>query len=90
MFLPNGLLPKYNLIQDDILPEFDYGYHPYMLEKFEKEFGFSPREIKDYPHDSLWQQFRMDQVNFIVKDLADQYKSKELKISAAVFTDTEK
>ncbi|NOR87865.1 MAG: hypothetical protein GQ527_09670, partial [Bacteroidales bacterium] len=28
VFLPKGLLPKYQLIQDDILPEFDYGYHP--------------------------------------------------------------
>ena len=89
VFLPQGLLPKYNLIQDDILPEFDYGYHPYILEKFEKEFGYSPKKIKDYPHDSLWQQFRMDQVSFIVNDLADQYKSKELKISAAVFPDPE-
>lgn len=89
VFLPKGLLPKYILIQDDILPEFDYGYHPYMLEKFKKEFGYSPREMVDYPNDSLWQQFRMDQVSFIVNDLADQYASKELKLSAAVFPDPE-
>ena len=89
VFLPKGLLPKYNLVQDDILPEFDYGYHPYLLKKFEKEFGYSPRTIKDYPHDSLWQQFRMDQVSEIVNELADQYTTKELQLSAAVFPDPE-
>ncbi len=89
VFLPKGLLPKYDLIQDDILPKFDYGYHPYMMEKFEKKYGYSPKTIPDYPHDRLWQQFRMDQVNYIVNDLAWQFPSKETKLSAAVFPDPE-
>jgi len=87
VFLPSGLLPKYDLIQDDILPEFDYGYHPYLLEKFEKEFGYHPKSIPDYPHDSLWQQFRMDQVSHIVNSLALQFSTKKTKLSAAVFPD---
>lgn len=87
VFLPTGLLPKYNLIQDDILPEFDYGYHPFMLNKFEKKYGYSPRSIENYPHDSLWQQFRMDQVTKIVNDLAIEFSSKPLKLTAAVFPD---
>lgn len=89
VFLPRGLLPKYNLIQDDILPEFDYGYHPYILDKFKTKFGFSPIEIPNYAHDSLWQQFRMDQVTYIVNDLAWQFNSKEIKLTAAVFPDPE-
>lgn len=87
VFLPSGLLPKYHLVQDDILPEFDYGYHPFLLKKFEEKYGYSPRSIPDYPHDSLWMQFRMDQVSHIVNSLADQFSTKETKLSAAVFPD---
>jgi uncharacterized lipoprotein YddW (UPF0748 family) len=89
VFLPMGLLPKYNLVQEDILPEFDYGYHPYMLQKFQQTFGYDIKTIVDYPHDSLWQQFRMDQVSYIVNDLAWQFSSKPIKLTAAVFPDPE-
>lgn len=87
VFLPVGLLPKYNLKQDDILPAFDYGYHPYLLKKFELEYGYQPRSIADYAHDSIWQQFRMDQVTEIVNSLAHQFSTKQIKLSAAVFPD---
>lgn len=89
VFLPKGLLPKYNLIQDDILPEFDYGYHPAMLAKFKEAFGYDIKSVLDYPHDSLWQQFRMDQVSNIVNDLAWEFSTKPLKLTAAVFPDPE-
>lgn len=87
VFLPSGLLPKYNLIQDDILAAFDYGYHPYLMHKFEEKFGMNPKSIPDYPHDSTWQQFRMDQVTNIVNSLSNQFSSKEINLSAAVFPD---
>ncbi|NPD86447.1 hypothetical protein HNS38_16865 [Lentimicrobium sp. L6] len=87
VFLPSGLLPKYDLIQDDILPAFDYGYHPEMLRKFEMKYGKNPKSIPDYAHDSLWQQFRMDQVTGIVNGLAHQFSSKEIQLTAAVFPD---
>ncbi len=89
VFLPSGLLPKYDLIQDDILPEFDYGYHPDMLKKFELKYGNNPKDMPDYPHDSLWQQFRMDQVSNIVNHLAKQFSTKEIHLTAAVFPDPE-
>jgi len=87
VFLPSGLLPKYDLVQDDILPEFDYGYHPEMLRKFELKYGKKPKSIPDYPHDSLWQQFRMNQVTGIVNSLAFQFSTKEIQLTAAVFPD---
>lgn len=87
VFLPSGLLPKYNLVQDDILPAFDYGYHPEMLRKFELKYGKNPKNIPDYAHDSLWQQFRMDQVTGIVNSLAHQFSTKEIQLTAAVFPD---
>jgi len=87
--LPVGLWDKYQLDQTDIMPEYDYGYHPYMLELFKKEYGVSPYEISDYLHDSLWQQFRMNQLNYFVDTLVNMFSSKELKLSAAVFPDPE-
>lgn len=89
VFLPSGLLPKYDLVQDDILPEFDYGYHPKMLKKFQLKYGKHPRSIPDYAHDSLWQQFRMDQVTHIVNSLSNQFSTKEIQLTAAVFPDPE-
>lgn len=87
VFLPKGLLPKYNIKQDSILPQYDYGYHPAMINKFEKKYGKPLLSIQDYAHDSLWQQFRMDQITDIVNNLNKEFWSKELKLSAAVFPD---
>jgi len=87
VFLPKGLLPKYNLVQDSIMPQFDYGYHPEMIKAFQVKYGKSPYDIPDYAHDSIWQQFRMNQVNNIVNSLSENFWSKELKLSAAVFPD---
>jgi len=87
VFLPKGLLPKYNLVQDSIMPEFDYGYHPKMISAFKKKYGKSPFDIPNYAKDSLWQQFRMDQITKIVQHLTSDFKTKELKLSAAVFPD---
>jgi len=85
--LPRRLWKKYNLIQTDIIPKYDYGYHPYMIKLFQKKYGKSPYEIPDYTHDSLWQQFRMNQLSDFVDSLSAMFFSKELKLSAAVFPD---
>ncbi len=87
VFLPKGLLPKYNLVQDSIMPEFDYGYHTEMIKAFKEKYGKSPLDIPDYANDSVWQQFRMDQITRIVNHLASNFETKELKLSAALFPD---
>ena len=87
VFLPKGLLPKYKLLQDSIMPQFDYGYHPEMIKAFQVKYGKSPYDIPNYASDSLWQQFRMNQVSGIVNNIAQEFWSKELKLSAAVFPD---
>ncbi len=87
VFLPKGLLPKYKITQDSILQQYDYGYHPQMLDAFEVKYGKSPLDIPDYKHDSLWQQFRMDQITKLVNNISNDFWSKELNISAAVFPD---
>ncbi|MCK5857610.1 MAG: hypothetical protein KAG64_08970 [Bacteroidales bacterium] len=87
VFLPKGLLPKYNLVQDSIMPEFDYGYHPAMVKAFNSKYGKLLYDMPDYANDSLWQQFRMNQVTEIVNSTSNSFFSKELKLSAAVFPD---
>ena len=74
VILPLALQPKYHLNQKDIMPRFDYGYHPAMLEKFEQQYGYSPYSIDDFAHDSLWLQFRLDQLNTLVNSLAQEVK----------------
>ena len=87
VFLPKGLLPKYNLTQDSVMPQFDYGYHPEMIKAFQVKYGKSPYDIPNYANDSIWQQFRMNQITKIVNHIASNFETKELKLSAALFPD---
>jgi hypothetical protein len=89
VILPPYFQRKHHIRQDSILPQYDYGYHPEMLKAFAQRYGKSPYDIPDYAYDSLWQQFRMNQINEVVDSLADDFWSKELKLSAAVFPDPE-
>ncbi len=63
VILPVGLWDKYDLVQDHIMPEFDYGYHPYMRELFKDKYGSDPIEMKDVAHDSVWLDFRLNELN---------------------------
>ena len=85
VILPVGLQPKYGLEQDSIMPEFDYGYHPYMCELYEEETGTDPFSIKDSVEYQKWLDFRLNELNKTVWMLRDQVRNDGLKISAAVF-----
>ncbi len=89
VFLPKALQPNYNLVQDTVMPQFDYGYHPQMIKQFKNQFGKSPYEIPNYANDSTWRQFRMDKVTNVVNTLTNAAKSKGMIISAAVFPEPE-
>lgn len=89
VFLPKALQPNYNLVQDSVMSQYDYGYHPEMIKQFKKEFGRSPYEIPNYAYDSTWRQFRMDKVTNVVNTLTKVAKSKNFTISAAVFPEPE-
>ena len=45
VILGADLQPKYNIVQDKELPEYDYGYHPIAREKFKKIFDNDPIDI---------------------------------------------
>ena len=85
VILPVALQPKYGLVQDDIMPEFDYGYHPYMRKLYKKHYGTDPLKLADPSHDSTWLWFRLHELDKTVIGLRDQIKSKGLTTSSAVF-----
>jgi hypothetical protein len=87
VFLPKGLLPKYHITQDSVMPQYDYGYHPKMLEAFKLKYGSSPLEIPNFANNAKWQQFRMDQITKLVNSISEDSWSKEVELSAAVFPD---
>lgn len=84
--LPRGLWSKYNIVQDKVYPQYDYGYSEYERKEFKKKHGIDPLQIKDPTHDRDWMQFRWD----MVTDLVNQYlvpaaHAKGKMITAAVF-----
>ena len=83
--LPRGLWDKYGLIQDHIMPEFDYGYHLVMRSEFKAVYGYDPLEQQDVASDSLWLAFRLNALNDAVILFRDFVHRKGLQISAAVF-----
>jgi uncharacterized lipoprotein YddW (UPF0748 family) len=85
VILPVALQPKYNLVQNDIMPEFDYGYHPYMRKLYKKKYGADPFELSDPSHDSTWLWFRLHELDKTVIELKNQIKSRGLSTSSAVF-----
>ena len=85
VILPTTLWPRYGIVQDREYPEWDYGYHPYLIEKFIIQHGYDPRELEDPSTDDLWLQFRCDQVTELVNELAEVVHSYGKKMSASPF-----
>lgn len=68
--LPTTLWGQYGIVQDQEYAEWDYGYHPEMLKAFKNKYGYDPSELEDPAQDSLWFQFRLDQVNEVANMVA--------------------
>jgi uncharacterized lipoprotein YddW (UPF0748 family) len=84
--LPKGLWKKYNIIQDKVYPQYDYGYSQYERKEFQKKYGADPLALKDSSLEEPWFQFQLD----MVVDLVNQYlvpaaHAKRKIITAAVF-----
>ncbi|MCX2681624.1 hypothetical protein OOZ15_16855 [Galbibacter sp. EGI 63066] len=85
IFLPVGLLPKYDLKQETELPEFDFCYCDVCVAEFEKIHHKNPRDFKNPAIDMEWKQFRLNKIKAVVDDaykIAHQY---DKKLTAAVF-----
>lgn len=83
--LPIELQPKYGLQQDSVFPEFDYGYHPYMVKLYKDSTGIDPFDLKNPATDPGWLQFRLEQLNQTVRELRDHIRGYDLEATAAVF-----
>jgi hypothetical protein len=71
VILPTTLWPRYGIVQDKEYPQWDYGYHPKMIEAFVAEYGYDPREQEDPSADAQWLQFRCDQITDVANMIAD-------------------
>ncbi len=85
VILPKKLQPKYHLKQKDIMPAFDYGYHPYMRRIYREKCGTDPLKLPDLSHDTSWLQFRLKVLDTTVICLQNQIHKAGFMTSAAVF-----
>ncbi len=83
--LPIGLWKKYDVVQDKVYPQFDYGYHPYIRSKYMKKYGIDPLNIDNPEFDKQWNTFRLEQVTELVYQIDTLVKKYNKKLSAAVF-----
>jgi uncharacterized lipoprotein YddW (UPF0748 family) len=85
IFLPIGLLPKYNLKQETELPEFDFCYCDICIREFKKLHHKNPKESENTSIDMEWKQFRLNAVKRVVDEayvIAHKYNK---NLTAAVF-----
>jgi uncharacterized lipoprotein YddW (UPF0748 family) len=85
IFLPIGLLPKYNLKQEVELPEYDFCYCAVCISEFEKIHHKNPLEAGNTAIDMEWKQFRLNKVKAIVDDAYKIAHSHDKMLTAAVF-----
>ena len=76
---------RFHIDQDTYRAEYDFGYHPLAIEKFKKQFGYSPLELSAPWMSPEWLQFRYNEITELVNELTDEAHSKGVKTSAAVF-----
>ena len=85
IFLPIALLPKYDLVQDTELPEFDFCYCKVCISKFEDIHGKNPIDSRNTSIDMEWKNFRLNSIKNIVDDAYIIAKENNKKLTAAVF-----
>ena len=84
--LPVSLSYNYNITQDgEVFPQWDFGYHPAMIDEFKKEFGYAPRDVEDPSRDPKWQKFRCDKISECANLLAETIRSYGKVVTASPF-----
>lgn len=85
VILGADLQPKYDLVQDHEMPEYDYGYHPLARQGYKNLFGVDPIDM-DHPELSTeWRQYRLNAISSLVNELAEMAHQQNQKMTAAVF-----
>ncbi|THD68970.1 hypothetical protein E7Z59_01155 [Robertkochia marina] len=85
IFLPVGLLPKYDLEQEEELPEFDFCYCDTCIEMFKEEHHKDVRALNNPAIDMEWKQFRLNRIKKVVDEAYDRVHAHGKKLTAAVF-----
>lgn len=85
VYLPIGLLPKYNLKQEEELADYDFDYSDASAEKFMKLHHKDPRKMGNPAIDIEWKNFRLNEIKSLVGEAYDVAHKYDKKLSAAVF-----
>ncbi len=73
------------LMQDRLLPEFDFDYHPLARKEFKEKFGVDPMDLPDKEENPAWKQFRMNAITSLVEECIQICHQEGTQASAAVF-----
>ena len=85
IFLPVGLLPKYDLVQEEELPEFDFCYCDTCKEVFRETHHKDPGTMENPAIDMEWKQFRLNRIKSLVDEAYDRVHARGKELTAAVF-----
>ena len=85
IFLPIGLLPKYDLEQNEELPRFDFCYCDVCVKTFEEEHHKNPRDFENPAIDMEWKQFRLNKIKAVVDAAYEIAHENGKELTAAVF-----
>ena len=85
IFLPIGLLPKYDLVQEEELPQFDFCYCNVCIAEFEKIHHKNPQNFENPALDIEWKQFRLNKIKAVVDDAYEIAHNNGKDLTAAVF-----
>ncbi|WP_419212015.1 hypothetical protein ACNR9Q_14855 [Maribacter sp. X9] len=85
IFLPIGLLPKYDLAQDEELPRYDFCYCDVCTAEFEKIHHKNPKEMTNPSIDMEWKNFRLNQIKSVVDEAYEIAHKHGKVLTAAVF-----
>lgn len=83
--LPVSLWKNYGIEQTKELPEYDYCYCNICREKFKKQTGIDPIDIKYPMENQSWINFRLDGISNVVDQITKTIKADNKQISSAVF-----
>ncbi len=85
VILGADLQPKYGLVQDHEMPEYDYDYHPIAREGFKAIFDKDPIEIEHPELSTEWRQYRLNAITTLVNECAEITQEYKVDLTAAVF-----
>jgi len=85
VILPINLWEKYDIVQDQEYPPYDFCYCDDCRRTFEAQTGIDPMALEDPPSNKEWIQFRYDGITGVVSTIASEVHARGKKLSAAVF-----